>query len=163
MTGSPSLPNEWIEQAMAISRADIEAILAAFEASDWRSINLKADGIEVTLSKDGGLLPGAPAAIPPPPEPQPKPTPAATPVDDGSVAVSAPNLGSFYRAPKPGAARFTEVGARVAAGDDLCLIEVMKLFTSVKSPCAGVVTAILASDGDLVEHGQPLFRIRADG
>ena len=84
-------------------------------------------------------------------------------MDDGSLAVSAPSLGSFYRAPKPGAAPFTEVGACVAAGDDLCLIEVLKLFTGVKSPCAGVVTAILASDGDLVEYGQPLFRIRADG
>ena len=148
---------------MAISRADIEAILSAFEASDWRSINLKADGIEVTLCKDGGLLPGAPAASPPPPAPQPKLASVSVPVDDGSLAVSAPSLGSFYRAPKPGAAPFTEVGARVAAGEDLCLIEVMKLFTSVKSPCAGVVTAILATDGDLMEYGQPLFRIRADG
>lgn len=148
---------------MAISRADIEAILAAFEASDWRSINLKADGIEVALSKDGGQFPAAPAASPRAPVSQPGPTGAPAPADDGSLAVSAPSLGSFYRAPKPGAAPFTEVGARVAVGDDLCLIEVMKLFTSVKSPCAGVVTAILASDGDLVEHGQPLFRIRADG
>ena len=147
---------------MAISCADIEAILAAFEASDWRSIQLKADGIEVALSKDGGLLPASQLASPPPVLPtQPASAPAL--VDDGSLAVSAPSLGSFYRAPKPGAAPFTEVGARVAAGDDLCLIEVMKLFTSVKSPCAGVVTAILASDGDLVEYGQPLFRIRADG
>jgi acetyl-CoA carboxylase biotin carboxyl carrier protein len=145
---------------MAISRADIEAILAAFEASDWRSITLKADGIEIALSKDGSPLPAAPTASP---APQPQPVPTASPVDDGSLAVPAPSLGSFYRAPKPGAAPFTEVGARVAAGDDLCLIEVMKLFTSVKSPCAGVVTAILASDGDLVEHGQKLFRIRADG
>jgi acetyl-CoA carboxylase biotin carboxyl carrier protein len=142
---------------MAISRADIEAILAAFEASDWRSIQLKADGIEVALSKDGGLLPASQLASPT------QPASAPAPVDNGSLAVSAPSLGSFYRAPKPGAAPFTEVGARVAAGDDLCLIEVMKLFTSVKSPCAGVVTAILASDGDLVEYGQPLFRIRADG
>lgn len=148
---------------MAISRADVEAILAAFEASDWRSIQLKADGIEVALSKDGGMLPGASAASPPPPALQPAPASVAATMDDGSLAVSAPSLGSFYRAPKPGAAPFTEVGSRVAAGDDLCLIEVMKLFTSVKSPSAGVVTAILASDGDLVEHGQPLFRILADG
>ncbi len=148
---------------MAISRADIEAILAAFEASDWCSIQLKADGIEVALSKDGGLSSGTPAVSPPPLALQPKPASAPALVDDGSMAVAAPSLGSFYRAPKPGAAPFTDVGARVAVGDDLCLIEVMKLFTSVKSPCTGVVTAILASDGDLVEYGQPLFRIHADG
>jgi len=147
---------------MAISRADIEAILAAFEASDWRSINLKVDGIEVALSKDGGPLPSTQVASLPPVL-HPKPASVSEPVDDGSLAVFAPSLGSFYRAPKPGAAPFTELGARVAVGDDLCLIEVMKLLTSVKSPCAGEVTAILASDGDLVEHGQPLFRIRAHG
>ncbi len=145
---------------MAISRADIEAILAAFEASDWRSIQLTADGIEVALSKDGDAPPPRLAANPPPAA---NPFPAAPPAEDGSKAITAPSLGSFYRAPKPGALPFTEVGRRVSAGDDLCLIEVMKLFTSVKSPFAGVVTAILASDGDLVEHGQPLFRIRADG
>jgi acetyl-CoA carboxylase biotin carboxyl carrier protein len=145
---------------MAISRADIEAILAAFEASDWRSIQLKADGIEIALSKDGGTLPGPPAG---PVITAPVPAPKAAAPDDGSLVVTAPSLGSFYRAPRPGAAPFIELGARVAAGDDLCLIEVMKLFTSVTSPCAGVVTAILASDGDLVEYGQPLFRIQADG
>lgn len=151
---------------MAISRADIDAILATFEASDWRTIHLKADGVEVTLSKDGGPVatPLATPTAPVSPAPAPSPPPASSTVepDDGSLAVTAPSLGSFYRAPKPGAPPFTQVGARVAAGDDLCLIEVMKLFTSVKAPHAGVVTAILASDGDLVEHGQPLFRIRPD-
>ncbi len=150
---------------MAISRSDIDAILATFEASDWRTIHLKADGIEIMLSKDGDAPPSTlsptplPAAAPPPPAPPP--TLAAEP-PDGSLPVPAPSLGTFYRAPKPGAPPFTQLGARVAAGDDLCLVEVMKLFTSVQSPCAGVITAILASDGDLVEHGQPLFRIRPD-
>lgn len=151
---------------MAISRADIDAILAAFEASDWRTIHLKADGVEVMLSKDGSdaFPPPAPPAPAAPPAAIASPPPAspATRPDDGSLPVTAPSLGSFYRAPKPGAPPFTELGARVAAGDDLCLIEVMKLFTSVKAPHAGIVTAILASDGDLVEHGQPLFRIRPD-
>ena len=153
---------------MAISRADIDAILATFEASDWRTIHLKADGLEVMLSKDGGAPPAAtapavPTAVTAPAAlaPHVQPSVAAEP-DDGSLAVPAPSLGTFYRAPKPGASPFTEVGARVAAGDDLCLVEVMKLFTSVKAPCAGVITAILASDGDLVEHGQPLFRIKPD-
>ena len=144
---------------MAISRSDIDAILAAFETSDWRTIHLKADGVEVMLTKDGTLAPAA--AAPQSPVPAAIAAPAAL-VDDGSQPVTASSLGSFYRAPKPGAAPFTQVGARVAAGDDLCLIEVMKLFTSVKSPCAGVVTAILASDGDLVEFGQNLFRIMPD-
>ena len=147
---------------MAISRSDIDAILATFEASDWRTIHLKADGIDVMLSKDGAALPAAPPAAAPAAAPAAVPGPAPAAADDGSLAVAAPSLGSFYRAPKPGAPPFTRIGAHVAAGDDLCLIEVMKLFTSVKAPCAGEVAAILASDGDLVEHGQILFRIRPD-
>jgi acetyl-CoA carboxylase biotin carboxyl carrier protein len=143
---------------MTITRTDIEAILAAFEASDWRSIVLKADGVEIALSKDGGApLPAAAAPVAPPAVPT-QPAPAVS----IGVPVTAPTLGSFYRAPKPGAPPFTQIGARVAAGDELCLIEVMKLFTSVRAPCAGVVSAILASDGDLVEHGQALFRITPD-
>lgn len=143
---------------MTITRSDIEAILAAFEASDWRSIVLKADGVEIALSKDGGAPP--PAAAPAPPVAAPVPQ---TPVVADGVPVTAPTLGTFYRAPKPGAPPFTQIGARVAGGDELCLIEVMKLFTSVRAPCAGVVHAILASDGDLVEHGQVLLRIMPDG
>jgi acetyl-CoA carboxylase biotin carboxyl carrier protein len=144
---------------MAVSRTDIEAILTAFEASDWRSITLKADGVEVSLSKDGSLphspsVAVAAAAAPPATEPLAQP--------DGEAVVAAPSLGTFYLAPKPGAAPFTAVGERVTIGDDLCLIEVMKLFTSVKAHCAGVVTAILARDGDLVEHNQPLLRIKLD-
>lgn len=149
---------------MAISRADIDAILATFEASDWRTIHLAADGVAIMLSKDSDAPPVAlPVAAPPPlaATPTPAPTPAAVP-DDGSRAVPAPTLGTFYRAPKPGAPAFIEKGGHVAAGDDLCLVEVMKLFTSVKAPCAGIITAILASDGDLVEHGQTLFRIKPD-
>jgi acetyl-CoA carboxylase biotin carboxyl carrier protein len=142
---------------MTISRTDIEAIIAAFEASDWRTISLKADGVELALSKDGGLPAPPPAAPPPAVVPAP---PAPPPAADGEIIVAAPSLGSFYRAPQPGAPAFVEPGAMVAAGDDLCLIEVMKLFTSLKAPCAGTITAILASDGDLVEFGQPLFRLR---
>jgi acetyl-CoA carboxylase biotin carboxyl carrier protein len=149
---------------MGITREDIDAILAAFEASEWRTIQLKADGIEVMLSKDGAWLPTpapAPAAAPPPAaESAPAPEPAT---GEAGTVVAAPSLGTFYRAPKPGAPPFTDIGARVAEGDDLCLIEVMKLFTSVTAPCAGTVAAILASDGDLVEHAQPLFRIVPEG
>lgn len=154
---------------MAITRADIDAILAAFEASEWRTIQLKADGVEVMLSKDGEGPSGPvtrPAAAPAPAlalasAAQPSHEPADGSREDSAV-VTAPSLGAFYRAPKPGAEPFTQVGARVEAGAELCLIEVMKLFTSVTAPTSGVIAEILASDGDLVEHGQPLFRILPD-
>lgn len=73
--------------------------------------------------------------------------------------VTAPNLGTFYRAPKPGSASYVEIGGAVGIGDELCLIEVMKLFTAVRADTAGRLHAVLAEDGSMVEAGQPLFAL----
>jgi acetyl-CoA carboxylase biotin carboxyl carrier protein len=73
------------------------------------------------------------------------------------------SLGTFYRAPKPGAQPFIEVGHRVEATTELCLIEVMKLFTTLRAGAAGVVSKILVSDGELIERGQSLFAIDPNG
>lgn len=78
------------------------------------------------------------------------------------MVVSAPNLGTFYRAPKPGAANYVEIGSRVKAGDELCLIEVMKLFTAVRADVDGVIHSVLVEDGGMVEGGQPLFALTRD-
>ncbi len=75
------------------------------------------------------------------------------------MVVRAPNLGTFYRAPKPGAPPYVSLGQWVEAETELCLIEVMKLFTSVQSGVRGTVKQILAEDSQLVEFGQPLFVI----
>jgi acetyl-CoA carboxylase biotin carboxyl carrier protein len=73
--------------------------------------------------------------------------------------VTAPNLGTFYRAPKPGAEDYVKVGSQVQAGDEVCLIEVMKLFTAVRSNVSGRIHSVLAEDGSMVEAGQPLFAV----
>ena len=82
---------------------------------------------------------------------------AANPTD-GSI-IKAPMVGTFYRRPGPDQPKYVEVGSRVKSGDTLCLIEVMKLFTQVESQQTGTVEAVLAEDEQLVEYGQPLFRI----
>lgn len=78
---------------------------------------------------------------------------------DGLVEVKAPMLGTFYRAPSPGADPFVDVGDQVSADDTVCLIEVMKLFNSIPAGVSGRVSEILAEDGAMVEHEQPLIRI----
>lgn len=86
---------------------------------------------------------------------------AANPADlptDARIVV-APNLGTFYRAPKPGATNYAEVGDIITVGDELCLIEVMKLFTAVRADTPGRLHAVLAEDGSMVEAGQPLFAV----
>ena len=72
------------------------------------------------------------------------------------VAVRAPNLGTFYRAPKPGAPAYVEVGQVIDADTEVCLIEVMKLFTPVKSGVKGTVRQIVVNDGTMVEYEQIL-------
>ena len=104
--------------------------------------------------------------------PMPAPTipvPAAAPVvaapaesapaePEGHV-VRSPMVGTFYRAPSPGAKAFAEVGQSVSAGDTLCIIEAMKLLNEIETDQGGVIKAILVENGQPVEYGEPLFII----
>jgi acetyl-CoA carboxylase biotin carboxyl carrier protein len=73
--------------------------------------------------------------------------------------VKSPMVGTFYRTPSPESKAFVEVGASVAVGDTLCIIEAMKLLNEIESDKAGVVKAILVENGQPVEYGEPLFII----
>jgi acetyl-CoA carboxylase biotin carboxyl carrier protein len=75
--------------------------------------------------------------------------------------IDAPLAGLCQLASAPGAAPFAEPGMTVAAGQTLCLIEAMKVMTSVTAADAGVIDAVLVGDGTMVEAGTPLFRMRA--
>jgi acetyl-CoA carboxylase biotin carboxyl carrier protein len=77
----------------------------------------------------------------------------------GQIEVVAPMVGTFYRAPSPDAPAFVEVGTMVKAGQPLCLIEVMKLFTTINSEVGGRIVQIGADNGELVEYGRALFVI----
>ena len=76
---------------------------------------------------------------------------------EGWEVIRSPMLGTFYRAPKPGAPPFVEIGDMVEPDDTLCLIEVMKLFNSIKAGVAGRVVAIHAENASLIEYDQPLI------
>ena len=73
--------------------------------------------------------------------------------------VTAPMVGTFYGAASPGAKPFVEIGTEVKEGQVLCIIEAMKMMNQIESDKAGKVTAIMATNGDPVEFGQPLFVI----
>jgi acetyl-CoA carboxylase biotin carboxyl carrier protein len=79
--------------------------------------------------------------------------------DPNSVGVTAPLLGTFYRAPKPGAAPFVEVGSQVEDDTIIGIIEVMKLMNTVRAGVRGKVIQILCRDGALVEYGETLMRV----
>lgn len=111
----------------------------------------------------------APAPVAAMPVPAPAaPTPAAPQAEAETTAkstlppghaVTSPMVGTFYRAPSPGAKAFVEVGQRVNVGDTLCIIEAMKILNQIEADKSGTVVAVLAENGQPVEYGEPLFVI----
>ncbi|MCF8142296.1 MAG: acetyl-CoA carboxylase biotin carboxyl carrier protein [Deltaproteobacteria bacterium] len=79
--------------------------------------------------------------------------------EEGYIPIRSPMLGTFYRAPKPGAPPFVEVGRWVSADDSVCIIEVMKLFNTVKANVRGRIAKICAENGQMVEYQQTLFLV----
>ena len=96
----------------------------------------------------------AAAAVPAAAAPAPAPA-----VAEATRTVNSPMVGTFYRAPSPGAKPFADVGQRVKAGDTVCIIEAMKLLNEIETEYDGVIKEILVENGQPVEFGQPLFVI----
>jgi len=100
----------------------------------------------------------APAAAPAAAAPAAAEESAAAGLPEGHV-VKSPMVGTFYRAPSPGASAFVEVGQQVNAGDTLCIIEAMKLLNQIEADKSGTIKAILVENGQPVEYDEPLFVI----
>jgi acetyl-CoA carboxylase biotin carboxyl carrier protein len=154
---------------------EIEALVAEFDASDCTELHVRFEGFELHLSNDAAARSPdhepATIAAPSAREMSETPRPASatmggpTGADDleGFEIVCAPYLGTFYRAPKPGDPVYVEVGSKVSAESEVCLVEVMKLFTAVRAGVGGTIARVLANDGQTVEAGQPLFAIDVKG
>ncbi len=157
---------------------DLERLAELFKAGGWTELRVESDGLSLLFSTDpatasigeGGATLSAPPMVEAPAlatsaAPALHAKPAISPaklIDPAWAPVVAPNLGTFYRSPKPGSAPFVEIGQRVAIDTEICLLEVMKLFTSVKAGVAGTVRRIDADDAELVEGGQVLFHIEPE-
>jgi acetyl-CoA carboxylase biotin carboxyl carrier protein len=157
---------------MELTDDDVLEILKLFEQSKFDFLQLEQGERKITVSKSGYVSARAEASPAAPVATEasaaaasaaPQPVAAArTAPAEGLLPVTAPMVGKFYAAPSPSEAPFVTVGAKVAAGATVGLIEVMKVFTSIKTETAGVIERILVSNGDLVEFGQTLFWIRPD-
>lgn len=155
---------------------ELEVLIEEFRQSGLRELHARCGDLEVYLSQDSdasGLdAPRVSVAAPAAHAVSVATASSAAPVSaapssapatpEGSVLVTAPYLGTFYRAPKPGAPAYVEIGGSVSTESEVCLVEVMKLFTAVHAGVAGKVVQVLASDGDLVSAGQPLFVIQPE-
>ena len=147
---------------MSLTAADVAEIMRLVEQSGFDELNLEINGTKISLRR-GSPAPGVPAA------PAVAAAPAAVastpkPASDPDVQdLPAPLLGTFYRAPKPGAPAFVEVGSQVGDDTIIGIIEVMKLMNTVRAGVSGTVTEILVADGALAEYGETLLRVRKAG
>lgn len=166
---------------MDLTNDDVLKILKIIDESDYDDVHIEIGDFKLHVSKHGATedkslaapsarkkaraaapAPRAPATAVSAVKPAIPQAAGAEPIPEGLVAVRAPMLGTFYRASAPGEKPFVEIGDKVGADDTVCLVEVMKLFNSVKAGAAGTVVKILAENATMVEHGQPLILIEHD-
>jgi acetyl-CoA carboxylase biotin carboxyl carrier protein len=83
-------------------------------------------------------------------------------IEEGLVPIKAPMLGTFYTSPEPGEPPFVEIGTEVEQDTTICIIEVMKLFSSISAGISGRIARICAEDGQLVEYDKVLFLVDPD-
>lgn len=153
---------------MSLTAADIAEILRLVESSTFDELSLEFDGLKLAFRRGANEVDGASAAERPAvapaqaaaPTAPAKPAVAAVVADPNLQDVRSPMLGTFYRAPKPGAPPYVTVGAAVEEGSIVCIIEVMKLMNTVRAEVRGTVAEIPAADGALVEYGEVLLRVR---
>jgi acetyl-CoA carboxylase biotin carboxyl carrier protein len=150
-----------------LSDEDVREILRLLDGSSFDEMQLETQRFKLTLRRgaSGGwtqerrttaAVSAAPTAFPAPS----RNAPQAQSKSDGVVEVVPPIMGTFYRAPKPGALPFVDVGTPVEKETVVGIVETMKLMNSVYAGTQGVVVEICAVDGQLVEQGHVLMRIR---
>lgn len=155
----------------AFDLARLQQLVELMEKYDLREVRLKK-GTEKWHLKRGPqeVVHAAPAHYAPAPVAAAPGVAAAAPVasapaaakDDGLLEIKSPMVGTFYRSPSPEDAAFVKEGDRISADSIVCLIEAMKFFNQVKADCSGVIAKVLVKDGDPVEFGQPLFKVKSE-
>jgi acetyl-CoA carboxylase biotin carboxyl carrier protein len=134
---------------MPLSEADVREILRLIDASDVDELRVETEAFSLYVrlgETDTG---------------EDKPPPAVDDrAADGAVTISAPMIGTFYRAEAPGAAPYVEVGTRVEPDTVVCLIEVMKMMNPIPAGVGGTIVEVCAANADPVEFGTPLFQVR---
>jgi len=139
-------------------------IQIASESPDVAELEVASPTLKVVVKKVAGAVraviasPATPSAVTPAPLAHvPPATPAAS--TDLLVPITAPMVGTFYRAAKPDASPFVAEGDLVEPGQAVCIIEAMKLFNEIQSEVRGRITQILVENASPVEYGQPLMLV----
>jgi oxaloacetate decarboxylase (Na+ extruding) subunit alpha len=155
-TGDEALEDAGGDQRRAEQIREIVKIVQESGVAEL-TIDDPATGLRVTVKRTEDLP--EPAAVPVGASTEPALLPPGAPPRDGAIRVEAPMVGTFYRAPHPGAPPFVEVGDAVAPGQTLCILEAMKLMNEVKAEAEALVRAVHVDNASPVEFGQLLFEL----
>lgn len=161
---------------MKLTHEEVRQVLSIISESSFDSIEIKMGEIAISASKSGPLRAESVAPAPPTPqapvqtqqaEPPTPPRAAAAPkasdvADEGLIEVTSPMVGVFYIAPEPGADPFVAKGDLIEPDTTVGIIEVMKVFTSIRAEKTGRVVRCLVENGDFVEFGQPLLLLQPE-
>ena len=154
---------------MQLNYDQLHRLLDALGESDIQEFRLEGDDfrLEVRRNLPGQTVMAAPvmpapvAAAPSVAAQEPAaPPPASTATRSDLLEITAPMVGTFYRAPAPGEPAFVEVGSRIDVGQTVCILEAMKLMNELEAEVSGEVVEILVDNGTPVEFGQVLMRVK---
>jgi len=160
---------------------ELREIIRLVDQSSINEFNFEQDGSVVSIKKSDTPVEESRSAIVPEPkavqevpveeEPKVVTEPAITkPVeeveptqteDDNLEEIISPMVGTFYRKPGPDSDTFVEVGSTVQTDSVVCIVEAMKLFNEIEAETKGEIVEVLVGDGELVEYGQPLFKVKS--
>lgn len=150
----------------------IKQVVDLMKRSDISEFEFEEDGFKLRLSSKGADAPqiihatapvaaapaGAPAAAPAAATAAPATAPAAE--EKGISIIKSPMVGTFYAAASPESPAFAKVGTKVGNDSIVCIIEAMKVMNEIQAEMSGVITEVLVENGEAVEYGQPLFKIK---
>ena len=148
---------------MQLDHEQLHRLLEVLGESDIQEFRLEGDDFRLEIRRN---LPGQDVMAPVMPTPvaaaatPATPPPAATATRSDLLEITAPMVGTFYRAPAPGEPPFIEVGNRIDVGQTVCILEAMKLMNELEAEVSGEVVEILVDNGTPVEFGQVLMRVR---
>ena len=134
--------------------------------SELSEFEIEEEGFKLRLCRKNGdtqIVHAAPLAAAPAPAAAPvgAPAAAAAPVaEKGISVVKSPMVGTFYTSSSPESPAFATVGTKVGADSIVCIIEAMKVMNEIQSEISGTITEVLIENGEAVEYGQPLFKVK---
>lgn len=140
---------------------EIKALIDLMKKNGLTAFEMEKDGFRIALAKEGAYAPAVTYAAPAPVAAAPAPVAAAEakPAVSGKE-ITSPMVGTFYTSPSPESPAFVSVGQTVTPDTVVCIIEAMKVMNEIKAEVAGVITEVAAENGQPVQFGQALFRIK---